>query len=359
MIEMEKRKNFIINIIYFTLIIAIVYIAIKYVLGLVMPFIIGFIVALLLKPAIYYVSEKLHVNKKAVAVAVILLSYGAAGFFVSWIGIRLAAELKDGIIKLPEIYSVNIEPAIHDFFENAEKISAKLDPMMVQAIQNMAASLSQSVGSVVSKISSTIIEFISSSVSSLPGLFLGIIFAIISSLFFAMDYSKITGYIIRLFPSQNRNLFAEIKEFATGIGFKYVKAYATLMAVTFAELALGLSVLRVDGAITIAALVAVIDILPVLGTGAVIVPWIIIELIKGNMPFVIGLAVLYLIIVMVRNILEPKLVGKQIGLHPLIMLVCMYVGLKVFGFIGLIALPVTVVIVKHLYDSDKIHFFKQ
>jgi predicted PurR-regulated permease PerM len=69
--------------------------------------------------------------------------------------------------------------------------------------------------------------------------------------------------------------------------------------------------------------------------------------------------VLYLIITVVRNILEPKLVGKQIGLHPLVMLICMYVGLKIFGFIGLIALPVTVVIVKHLNDSDKIHFFKQ
>jgi len=180
----EKRKNFIINIIYFALIIAIVYIVIKYVLGLLMPFIIGFIVALLLKPVINFASEKLHVHKKAVAVALILLFYGTTGFFLSWIGIRLLTELKDGIIKLPEIYSVNIEPAIHKIFENAEEITAKLDPMMVQAIQDMATSLSQSVGSVVSKISSTVIEFISSSVSSLPSLFLGIIFAVISSLFF-------------------------------------------------------------------------------------------------------------------------------------------------------------------------------
>lgn len=88
----------------------------------------------------------------------------------------------------------------------------------------------------------------------------------------------------------------------------------------------------------------------VLGTGGVVVPWIIIELIKGNVPLAIGLAVLYLIIIIVRNILEPKLVGKQIGLHPLV------IGLKVFGLIGILALPVTVVIIKHLYDND---FFKQ
>ncbi len=355
----EKRKNFIINIIYFALIITIVYIVIKYVLGLVMPFIIGFIVALLLRPVINFASENLHVHTKAVAVTLILLFYGAAGFFVSWIGVGVISEIKDGIIKLPEIYSMNVEPVINQIFNNAGKMIAKLDPMLVQAIQNMAASLSQSAGSVVSNISSTVIGFMSSSASSLPGLLLGIIFAIISSLFFAMDYSKITGYFVRLFPAQNRNLFSEINKFAAGIGFKYVKAYAILMAVTFAELALGLSILRVDKAILVAALIAVIDLLPVLGTGGVMVPWIIVELIKGNIPFAIGLAVLYLIIIIVRNILEPKLVGKQIGLHPLVMLICMYVGLKIFGFIGLLALPVTVVIVKHLYDNDKIYFFGQ
>ena len=352
----EKKKNFIINFIYFALIIAIVFIVIKYVLGLLMPFIIGFIVALLLKPVINFTSEKLHVHKKAVAVVLILLFYGAAGFFVSWIGLRFLAELKDGIIKLPEIYAMDIEPAINEIFDNAERITAQLDPMMVQAIQNMADSLSQSVGSFISSISSKTIGLIASAASFVPVLFLSIIFAVISSLFFAMDYNKITGYIAKLFPSQKQNLLAEIKGFATGIGLKYVKAYAILMAVTFIELAVGLSILKVAGAVTIAALIAVIDILPVLGTGGVVVPWIIIELIKGNIPLAIGLAVLYLIIIIVRNILEPKLVGKQIGLHPLVMLICIYIGLKVFGLIGILALPVAVVIIKHLYDND---FFKQ
>jgi sporulation integral membrane protein YtvI len=352
----EKRKNFIINVIYFALIIAIGYIAIKYALGLLMPFVIGFIVALLLKPVINFVSEKWRIHKKAAAVILILLFYGAAGFSLSWIGVRLVMALKDGIVQLPEMYSTNIEPAIYELFDNAEKLIERLDPLMVQAIKDMAASLSQSVGSVVSNISSKAIEFISSAVSFMPGLFLSIVFAVISSLFFAMDYNKITGYIARLFPAKNRNLLIELKDFATGLGLKYVKAYALLMAVTFAELALGLSLLRVDGAIGVAALIAVIDLLPVLGTGGVIVPWIIIELIKGNMPFAVGLGALYLIITVVRNILEPKLVGKQIGLHPLVMLICVYVGLKLFGFIGLFVLPVAVVIAKHLYDNDKIHF---
>ncbi|MDK2967660.1 sporulation integral membrane protein YtvI [Lacrimispora sp.] len=355
----DRRKNFIINIIYIVLIIGIVYIFIKHILVLVMPFIIGFLVALVLKPVINFVSTKFHVPHKIASVALVLLSYVGISSLVSWVGVRFVILIKNSIVRLPETYAIQIEPAIRDIFENVENVSAKLDPMMVQVIQDIAASISQSTGSVITKISSTVIDFISSSVSFLPGLFLGIIFAVISSLFFAIDYNKITAYLSNLLPSKNPGLFTEIKGMATGIGFKYVKAYAILMAVTFAELAIGLLLLRVDGAIEVAALIAVIDFLPVLGTGGVVIPWIFIELIQGNFPLAFGLTALYLLITVVRNILEPKLIGEQIGLHPLIMLICMYVGMKIFGFVGLIALPVTIVVIKYLYDNDKIHIFKQ
>jgi hypothetical protein len=108
------------------------------------------------------------------------------GFLVSWIGIRFFAEIKDGIVNLLEIYTLNIEPAINEIFNKAEKLIVKLDPMMVQTIQNAAASLSQSVGPLISTIFSKVIEFISSSIFFIPGLFLSIIFAVISYLFFTM-----------------------------------------------------------------------------------------------------------------------------------------------------------------------------
>ena len=353
----EKRKKFIINAIYFTLIIAIVYFVLKYVLGLFMPFIIGFIVALILEPGINFVSKKWHLHKKTVAFVLILLFYGAVGFLLSWVGVRLFNALQNGIVRLPELYARNIEPAIYKLFGDVQGVIEKLDPQMVQALEDMAASLSRSLGSVVSNITSDVIVFLSTTMSFVPGLFLGIIFAVISSVFIALDYSVIIEHVKKWLPVNNKNILTEIKDFITGIGFKYVKAYLILMSVTFMELALGLSILQVDKAVMIAALIALIDILPVFGTGGVVIPWIIIELIMGNIPFAIGLTVLYLIITVIRNVLEPKLVGHQIGLHPLAMLIGMYVGVKVFGFIGLFALPIAIVIVKHLYESGKIHFF--
>lgn len=352
-----KKKNFIINIIFITLIVGIVYIFIKHVLILVMPFIIGFLVALLLRPVIKLVSDKFHVPNKIAAVALVLLSYASVSSLVSWVGMRFVILIKNSIVRLPETYALQIEPVIRVAFENIEKVSAKLDPMTVQVIQDIAASISQSAGSVITKVSSIVIEFISSYVSFLPGLFLGIIFSVVSSLFFAIDYNKITSYILNRLPSKNTGLLTEFENLITGIGFKYVKAYVILMAVTFAELAYGLLLLGVDGAVSVAALIAVIDFLPVLGTGGVVIPWIFIELIQGNFPFALGLTALYLLITVIRNILEPKLIGDQIGLHPLLMLISMYIGVKIFGFVGLIALPVTIVIMKYIYDNDKIHSF--
>jgi len=350
----EKRKNFIINMIYFALIITMIYFTVQYAFGLMMPFVIGFIVSFLLNPAINYLSMKLRTPKKIVAVVLVLLLYAGAGLAMSWIGIRVFAVLKEEVVKLPEMYTDVIEPGIYQLFDSIEETVARFDPLLVQVINDVAASLSQSVGSIVSSISSTAIKFISSTVSFIPGLFLQVILAVISTLFFAIDYSHINGYIEKFLPSQTHNFLMEIKAFTTGIGLKFIKAYAALMGITFVELAIGLSLLRVEGAVIIAAMIAVIDVLPVLGTGGVVIPWIIIEFIKGNTSFAIGLTVVYLIITVIRNILEPKLVGLQIGLHPLVILICMYVGVKIFGFIGLFALPIIVVIAKHLYDNGKL-----
>lgn len=357
--EIENKKKFIVNSIFFVLIFAMVYVVIKYALGLIAPFLIGFFVAFLLKGIINFISVKLRVPRKVVAVFFVVLFYTAAGLLLSYFGARVFTELKDMVVKLPQMYSTDIEPIIIRLFDNIQGVIAGFDPLLVEPIEKMSASLTQSLSSVISGISSNVIGVITSAVSFVPGLILSIILTIISSVFIALDYNWITSAVLSLFPPKVRNLLIEIKGFSTGIGFKYIKAYATLILVTFIELAVGLSILRVDKAIHIAALIAVIDIMPVFGTGTVVIPWSIIELVKGNTLFAIGLAILYIIITVVRNILEPKLVGKQIGLHPLIMLICMYVGVKVFGFIGLFILPIIAAIMNYLYDNDKIHFFRQ
>ncbi|MEM5598483.1 AI-2E family transporter [Niallia circulans] len=127
--------------------------------------------------------------------------------------------------------------------------------------------------------------------------------------------------------------------------FGFLKAQLTLVSITTVIILIGLLILRVDYAITIALLTGIVDIIPYLGTGLIFVPWIIYEIITGQIVLAIGLSVLYIIVLVQRQIMEPKILSSNIGLDPLATLIALFVGFKLFGFIGLIVGPVSLVIV--------------
>lgn len=352
--SVEKRKNLIINISYFAILVAIFYIIIKYLLGLVAPFIAGFLVAALLQKTIVSLSNKLRLPKKLSALLCILLFYIVIGFLLFMLGVGVLAWVKDVVVRLPSVYFNDIEPVLGQVFEYIEGFMVRFDLTLVELLEEFHISLSQSIGKIVSDVSSMAIAAVTSTVSWLPRLFLGIVLAIISSVFFALDYGMITAFFTNLMPQSRRGLLDEVKILIGEIGVKYIKAYLFLMLITFTEMAIGLSILRVEGALTIAAFTAVVDMFPVLGTGGVVIPWAVFHLIKGNLSLGLGLLILYLVVTVVRQVLEPKIIGEQIGLHPIVILLCMYVGVQIFGITGLFVLPFTILVVKHLYDTGKL-----
>ena len=117
---------------------------------------------------------------------------------------------------------------------------------------------------------------------------------------------------------------------------------------TFAEIAIGLLIIGFDNAAVIALLIAVFDILPIVGSGIVLAPWAVIKLLQGKIGMGIGLAILWAVVIVVRQIAEPKIVGKQVGLHPLATMLCLWVGLKLGGGIGMFALPISLLIILEL-----------
>ena len=354
----EKKRDFIINVIYILIVGAVLYITLKYALGWFLPFVIGFGIAFILKPLINLITKKLKIKRKVVAGLTVLVFYATVGALFTLLLFKLGLVMKDLFIKLPSIYLNTIEPLIYELAAKVEDILVNLDPALLEAIKQAITSIADSLGSIISSVSSGAVSFITSTVSVVPSFFIILIFSIISSFFFAMDYEKITSFVIRQFSPKGREIVLDIKEYIVGTLFKIIKAYSILICITFIELSIGLSILRVDSAISIALLIACVDILPVLGTGGIVIPWIFIELFKGNTALAIGLTIVYVVITVIRNILEPKIVGEQIGLHPLIMLICMFVGVKFFGVLGLFVLPIIMIILKNLNDSGKIHIFK-
>lgn len=354
----DKKRDFIINVIYILIVGAILYITLKYALGWFLPFVVGFGIAFILKPLINFLTKKLKIKRKVVAGLTVLVFYATVGALVTLLLFKIGLEVKDLFTKLPSLYLNTIEPLIYELSAKVENILVNLDPALLDAIKQSLASIADSLGSIVSSVSSGAVSLITSTVSVVPSFFIIVIFSIISSFFFAMDYEKITSFVIRQFSPKGKEIILNIKEYIVGTLFKIVKAYSILIFITFIELSIGLSILRIENAISIALLIACVDILPVLGTGGIVIPWIFIELFKGNTALAIGLTIIYVVITIIRNILEPKIVGEQIGLHPLIMLICMFVGVKFFGVLGLFVLPIIMIILKNLNDSGKIHIFK-
>ncbi len=143
---------------------------------------------------------------------------------------------------------------------------------------------------------------------------------------------------------------SNIKSDLTGALGGYVRAQLILMSITFCELFIGLSVLNVKYSFILAIIIAIVDAIPVFGTGTVLLPWALISLLSGSYKMALGLLIIYAICLTVRQLLEPKIISSQIGLHPLFTLFAMYVGFRLIGLIGMILGPVAAIIIKNLLD---------
>ena len=192
------------------------------------------------------------------------------------------------------------------------------------------------------------IKAISSGIAGIPGLIIKLILMIISCFFFLLDYDKIMAFFVSLVPKGKEETFEKVKWYVTNTLLVYIRSYSLLFLMTYVELSIGFQILGIPYAPIIGLMVAIFDILPILGTGGILLPWTVILLVMKNIPMGIGMFALYLIITIIRNIMEPKLVGKQIGLHPLATMISLYVGLKVIGFWGMLIFPATLAVLSSM-----------
>lgn len=350
----EKMRTFIIRFVFYCIIIGIVFFALKYVVPILLPFMVGFLIAFFLKPLINKLTDKTKRSRKVIAVLTLIVFYVLLTTLLVVIGSRVVVLLSDSFKMLPSLYASVLDPALTSvqdmllqFFQGFGKPTRDL-------IASIGESMNDGLGNLIGAISSTALSIATNAASSLPAFLVSFLITIIASFFCVVDYYKITSFIVRLIPQNGKDILFKIKEHGIDVLFKFGKAYAILLFLTFVEVSIGLSLLRIDYAVLIAAGTAIVDILPVLGTGTILIPWGVVNLLLGNYPLGIGLLVLYAIITVVRQTLEPRVVGKQIGLYPLVTLMCMFVGSYLFGIVGLFGLPIAVTIVVQLHRSGDI-----
>lgn len=352
--DVQKQKTFIIKFTYFLILCGIIFIVLKYGIPLLMPFIIGFFISLILKPEINFIVAKTKLKRSVVSVIILIIFYGVFFILITLFGAKIFSFIRGNFSNLPEVYSNTIEPSLNKVVLWIQGIMPQMDTSLVSGFEN----INDSILSFIKSISSTVVGAVVDIAGRIPVFLIRFLFTIVSSFFFTIDYHKISEFVLRQFSDKNKKILINIKENGIDTILKFIRAYAILISITFIELSIGLSILKIPNSVLFSAFIAIVDILPILGTGSILIPWVIISIIIGNVNLAIGLIILYLVIMIVRQTLEPRVVGHHIGLHPLVTLMSMFIGTQLFGFIGLFLLPILVTILKNMNDEHTIHIFK-
>ena len=364
---MQKRRQFIINFLYFGIIFMLAFVLLKYGLPMVSPFAAGFVIACILRKPVLFLAEKLPLSQKAAAVLTVLLFYCTIGILFFLTGVKAFSAVRAFFFQLPELYTSHVEPVLDGIYRGFEESFLHMDPALLASLEELVLQFSQSLGQLVSSLSGIAMGWVSGAASSLPGLFISLLLLIISTFFIAADYETLTGFCLRQlsgrqsfkkdFGRRRQCNYLLIKEYVVGTLLVCIRSYALIMSITFIELSVGLTVIGVKNPVPIALLISIFDILPVLGTGGIMIPWIILEALTRNFTLSFALLAVYLFVTVVRNILEPKIVGAQIGLHPIVTLSSMFVGTQLFGVIGLFGFPIVLSLLRYLNEKGMIHLF--
>ncbi|WP_175990791.1 sporulation integral membrane protein YtvI [Bacillus sp. Marseille-Q1617] len=329
--------------------------ALYYIWKLAYPFVIAVGIALLINPFVNWLETKGRLPRVwAVVVSLFLI----VGMFAGLITL-LIAEIVSGANYLSEVlpehvrtlvtYAENfivgqVIPFYHQIAGLFKNLDAGQQSTILENIETAGSKIAQSAGDFLQNFFQRLPQLI----SWIPNAASVLIFAALATFFISKDWYKLSAKAERIVPgkamSSGRTVFMDLKKALFG----FIRAQFTLISITAIIVLIGLIILRVDYAITIALVSGLVDILPYLGTGAVFVPWIAYEFITGNAGLGIGLSVLYLVVVVQRQIMEPKVLSSSIGLDPLATLVALFVGFKLIGFLGLIVGPVVLVILSTL-----------
>ena len=356
--ETEQKRSFIIHFVYYLIIGALALLLLKYIFPMIWPMVVGCLIAALLQKPIRFLSRKTGVKQKYCGLFMALAFYVAIFSLVSLAGIEVFGTGQKLVQNIPSFYYGTVEPTITHAFSQLENAELWNSQDLYDLFISFEEQIFSTLGDMVKKISSGTVGFVSDVAGALPALFIKVVLLIISTIFVAMDFDKLVQFCMNQLNEKHRNLVYEVKNYVVGTLFVCIRSYALIMSITFVELSIGLSIIGIDQGVLIAFCIAIFDILPVLGTGGIMIPWGLTNLVLGNFGLGLSLLVVYLVITVVRNILEPKIVGGQLGLHPIVTLTSMFAGVQLMGVIGLFGFPIFLSLLKHLNDEGIIHILK-
>lgn len=332
---LEKLCKFI----FIALIVGILY----YLLPFFLPFLLGIVIAVLFEPIIVWLGDKTKIGRKISSVLIITTFFSII-FGSLYLGLsKITKEVYNLALKIPDY----INKLIYDNKHIAELYSELPNNTKIY-IQDTVSGFVSKIGDFVSTIIPTLFTF----TSAFPSYFIASIIFIIGTYIISLQLPNLKPAFLKYFepgkPSKKVVIALEKMKSAI-VGF--LRAQIILSILTFIIVYIGFWIIGFEYKATLSFMVILVDLLPILGTGAVLIPWSIYLLITGNISQGVGIIILYVFITMFRKAAESKLISDSIGISPLMTLISLYLGFELMGILGMIIGPTIVIVVKALEDA--------
>lgn len=341
------------KILYFLGLLLALWLGIRYLLPLLLPFLLGIAIALTAEPAVKFISKKLRLPRPAAAglgvSTTLILLVGTVGL----VGALAVRELGSLAHRLPDV-EATVDQGM-DLLRSwavqlADGLPVQARTMAEAAAEQMFDSKNVLQGQLTARASAVLKGFL----SRLPGGALTAGTGVLSAFMFSARLPKLRqGIAHRLPPAWQERYKPALKRMGQNV-ILWLKAQCKLSAVTYGIVTVGFLLMGISYGPFWAALVALVDAVPVLGTGTVLLPWALVSLIQGNSLRAVGLLMTYAGALLTRTVLEPRLVGKHLGLDPLVTLLCLYAGYRLWGIAGMILAPMLTAASKGIFDNGQL-----
>jgi sporulation integral membrane protein YtvI len=315
------------------------------------PIILGLLTAIIFEPLLIYLQTRWKLKRLVSVIIVFILFLSVTGF----LGYLVLAQLVEQFLyfssNLPFLLA-KLNVLITLYMNQWEIFSATVPRDVIYSIEGSFRSLEDSILNATSNITQSILVF----VTTIPQLLIEVLVYLIAFFLFSLDLRKLKIQVLSFFSDETREKFLMMYHQLNKAGIGFLKAQLLFSLLTFFLAYIGLLILKVDYPVLLSIVIVFVDILPVLGTGSVLVPYAVYCFITNQQDTGIGLLILFLVITVVRRVIEPKVYSTNMGISPIASLISMYLGFQALGFIGLILGPVVVIIFDTLKKARIIKF---
>ncbi|RGY96091.1 sporulation integral membrane protein YtvI [Clostridium sp. AM58-1XD] len=338
--SVKKYTRVLLNIIIPLAGICLVVFAVPRLLKFFMPFVIGWVLAMIANPLVRFLEKRVKMVRKHSSMVIVIVVLAAVIGLIYLILSRLAIEAGNFARDLPALFD-NMLAELKNAFDNFENLFLKLSPERQRNFEEFSSSVEEYISIAMQKIASPTMSAAGHVAKGIPKVLVSVVVTILSSYFFIVERDRIITFWKQFIPESGIRYYTFLKENIKKLIGGYFLAQFRIMFVVAAILAVGFLILQIKYALLWAVLIAILDFLPIFGTGTALFPWAAVKLFSGEYAFAAGLVLLYVLTQVVRQIIQPKIVGDTIGMPPLLTLVFLYLGFRISGIGGMIlAVPI-------------------